>query len=104
MMAAQGPNGEGARRFGAGAAVLCKTGDAAWLSGRVVSVDYREDGWPPGRVKPYVVELDDKSDTVLVHADTDEAIRKAGAGRRSDPRTLPTIWDTAHSMWHCLAS
>ncbi|CAK0877749.1 unnamed protein product [Prorocentrum cordatum] len=74
--------GAGGRRFGVGAAVLCRSGEDAWVSGRVVSVDFRDEAWPPGRVEPYVVALDDGSDSVFVHLDSEDAVRCARSARR----------------------
>ena len=60
---------------------MCKLGE--WRAGTVITLDYKEDDWPLGKVIPYEVELDDNeySQTYgsLIHvaADVDVVIRLA---------------------------
>ena len=67
-------------RFAVGTRVMCKLGE--WRAGTVITLDYKEDDWPLGKVIPYEVELDDNeySQTYgsLIHAaDDDSVIRLA---------------------------
>eukprot|EP00418_Pyrodinium_bahamense_P076527 CAMPEP_0179055202 /NCGR_PEP_ID=MMETSP0796-20121207/23179_1 /TAXON_ID=73915 /ORGANISM="Pyrodinium bahamense, Strain pbaha01" /LENGTH=412 /DNA_ID=CAMNT_0020751847 /DNA_START=1 /DNA_END=1237 /DNA_ORIENTATION=- len=85
------------RRFAVGDGVLCRIGPEEWSAGRVVAVNHREECWATGCVEPYMVELEDKSDVVLVHVDTDEACRRLTAACSSAPWWAPMFADKSGS-------
>ena len=65
-----------ALRFAVGTRVICKLGE--WRAGTVLTLNYRNDNWPLGRMTPYEVELDDNeySQTYgsLIHAADDNSV------------------------------
>jgi ankyrin repeat protein len=62
-------------RFTKGTKVLCRTGANEWSAGVIVALDYSEPDWPPGRVVPYQVSLNDGR-LIFVPADVDQVCRK----------------------------
>ena len=65
-----------ALRFALGAAVECRHGRPAWLSGTVVGQLVRDDDTPQGLVAPYQVQLDDDR-VIVVRKDCSSVIRSA---------------------------
>jgi len=62
-------------RFGVGQRVESRM-DSAWVPGRIVALNYREDDWPRGQYAPYQVELV-SGDLIYAPRDTCEVIRAA---------------------------
>ena len=56
---------------------MCNFGQHGWKLGRIVALDYREDGWPEDRVAPYQVMLDGSYALIYVPKDNDRFCRKA---------------------------
>ena len=67
-------------RFGIGDGVLCNMGPDGWKSGRIVALDYREDGWPSEMIAPYQVILDEDHTLIYVPDDDDRCCREASEG------------------------
>lgn len=61
-------------RFDKGTSVLCRVGDQQWCAGKIVSHDYREDDWAPGKKVPYQIALDDGR-LIFSPVDDDELVR-----------------------------
>lgn len=59
-------------RFAVGARVECNCGE--WKTGTVVKLWYKEPGWPPEKVVPYQVKIDN-GPTIFAPADNDICIR-----------------------------
>ena len=62
-------------RFALGDAVECNVGDG-WAKGKVVDLQFKEPGMPPGMVAPYQVELEDDGGLIYAPNDSNEVIRK----------------------------
>ena len=62
-----------ALRFQLGTRVQCNTG--AWSTGTIVQLHYRESHWPPNRIVPYQVRLDDGR-FIFAPADNNRLIRE----------------------------
>jgi G3E family GTPase len=60
-------------RFEIGARVECNCGQ--WRSGTVVGHHWRDAGWPPGKVVPYQIKIDN-GPTIFAPQDTDKCIRR----------------------------
>ena len=76
-MGGEGGEGEGPLRFGLGTMVQCRTGSdpvTGWSSGSIIQLWYREEGWPPGQLAPYKIQLDDGRN-IFAPADQPEIIR-----------------------------
>jgi len=61
-------------RFAVGDRVRCRIAPMEWAPGCIVATSYREPDWPPGRVAPYQIELDD-SRLIFAPFDDDGLIR-----------------------------
>ena len=74
-----------------------------WRAGTVISLDYKEDNWPLGKVVPYEVELDDNeySQTcgsfIHVSADIDACIRLPSS------QTPPLVYYKAPEFSTCVS-
>ena len=62
-------------RFAVDDAVECNVGDG-WAKGKVVDLQFKEPGMPPGMVAPYQVELEDDGGLIYAPNDSNEVIRK----------------------------
>jgi len=73
-------------RFAIGDRVECNTGE--WVAGTVVALDYAQPNWPPGKIAPYQVRLDDER---LIFAPIDDAkvIRATLTEAPIDPEDIP---------------
>eukprot|EP01062_Namystynia_karyoxenos_P000277 TRINITY_DN10087_c0_g1_i1.p1 TRINITY_DN10087_c0_g1~~TRINITY_DN10087_c0_g1_i1.p1 ORF type:complete len:572 (+),score=182.14 TRINITY_DN10087_c0_g1_i1:89-1717(+) len=87
-----------AYRFTIGDRVSCNVGKG-WRSGVVVALDYREPDWPPGKVAPYQVELDERhgGDLIYAPADSPHLVRSAQDAPLATP-SLPAAGDAAAAL------
>mgnify|MGYP006232190779 CR=1 FL=1 len=67
----------GKYRFKIGTKVMCNLGQHGWKLGRIIALDYHEDGWTEQDVAPYQVALLEGHSLIYVPKDDDRFCRLA---------------------------
>ena len=60
-------------RFGVGSRVRCQVGLQVWATGQVVQLNCRERSWPPGKLAPYQIALDN-GEVTFAPVDSDAVV------------------------------
>jgi len=94
LCGAMPPSSPSEYRFGVGTRVLCNV-QGGFRPGTIVRLRYSEPGWPPGKIVPYQVQLDE-GPKIYVPVDHDRVCRKIPVAWWAAAFEGKTIQDFSH--------